>query len=291
MKPAAFDYVRPDGLEAAIAALAQRGGDAKLLAGGQSLMPLLNFRMLRPSCLIDINRLGALDHVTDDAGALRIGALTRHRTLETSALVAARFPVLADAMRHVAHLAIRNRGTLGGSLCHADAAAELPMMALLLDAEITARSAAGTRRIAASDFFTGPLATALEDTEIVTEVRLPALPPRTGWGFEEFALRAGDFAFAAAGATMTLHDDRIADARLAVMGVDATPLRLRDIEAALAGQGFSAALAAEAAAQARAAVQPDTDLRASADYRRHLVAALTERALARAWQRARTLAP
>jgi carbon-monoxide dehydrogenase medium subunit len=290
MKPAAFDYVRPDGLDAALAALARHGGDAKLLAGGQSLMPLLNFRMLRPSCLIDLNRLRALDHVSDDAGGLRIGALTRHHTIETSDLVAARFPMLAEAMRHVAHLAIRNRGTLGGSLCHADPAAELPMMALLLDAEIEARSASGARRIAAQDFFTGPLTTSLAETEIVTEIRLPALPPRTGWGFEEFSQRAGDFAFAAAGATMTVRAGRITGARLALMGVDATPVRLRDVEARLEGEAFSAALVTDAAARARVAVQPNTDLRASADYRRHLVAALTERVLTRAWRGAQDLA-
>ncbi|HUA51033.1 MAG TPA: xanthine dehydrogenase family protein subunit M [Candidatus Sulfotelmatobacter sp.] len=286
MKPAAFDYIRPDDLDAALAALAELGGDAKLLAGGQSLMPLLNFRMLRPRCLIDINRLSALDHVTEDAGGLRIGALTRHHVLETSAAVAARFPVLAEAMRHVAHLAIRNRGTIGGSLCHADPAAELPMMALLLDAEIELRTHDGARRIAAQDFFVGPLATALGETEMATEIRLPALPPRAGWGFEEFALRAGDFAFAAAAALVTVADGRIADARLALMGVDDTPVRLRDTERALAGQSFSSALAADVGAQARAAVHPNSDLRASADYRRHLVAALTERALTRAWQRA-----
>ena len=286
MKPAAFDYIRPDGLDAALAALARHGGDAKLLAGGQSLMPLLNFRMLRPSCLIDINRLDALDHVTEEGDGLRIGALTRHHTLETSALVTRRYPVLAEAMRHVAHLAIRNRGTIGGSLCHADPAAELPMMALLLDAAIEARSADGARSVAARDFFVGPLATSLAETEMVTEIRLPAPAPRTGWGFEEFALRAGDFAFAAAAALVTAADGRIAAARLALMGVDDTPVRLREIERTLAGQPFSPDLAADVAAQARAAVHPNSDLRASADYRRHLVAALTERALTQAWQRA-----
>ncbi len=194
--------------------------------------------------------------------------------------------MLAEAMRHVAHLAIRNRGTLGGSLCHGDPAAELPLMALLLDAEIEARSSAGGRRIAARDFFVGPLTTALGETEIVTEIRLPALPPRTGWGFAEFAQRAGDFAFAAAAATLTVADGRIGTVRLALMGVGDTPVRLYDVEAALAGQAFSAALAVNAATQARAAVQPHSDLRASADYRRHLVAALTERVLTRAWRSA-----
>jgi carbon-monoxide dehydrogenase medium subunit len=286
MKPAAFDYIRPDGLDAALAALANHGGDAKLLAGGQSLMPLLNFRMLRPRCLIDINRIGALDHVSDDAGGLRIGALTRHHTLETSALVAARFPVLAAAMRHVAHLAIRNRGTLGGSLAHADPAAELPLMALLLDAELTAHTRAGSRRIAARDFFVGPLATRLAETELVTEIRLPALPPRSFWGFAEFAQRAGDFAFAAAAVILTVADGRVAAARLALMGVDATPVRVGDAEAALVGHPLTAALIGDVAARARAAVNPTSDLRASADYRRHLVAALTARVLADAWRRA-----
>ena len=286
MKPAAFDYIRPDALDAALAALAQHGGEAKLLAGGQSLMPLLNFRMLRPAWLIDINRLGALDHVSEDGSGLHIGALTRHHTLETSPAVARRFPVLAEAMRHVAHLAIRNRGTIGGSLCHADPAAELPMMALLLDAEIEARSSRETRRIAAQDFFVGPLATTLAETEMVTEIRLPALPPRTGWGFEEFALRAGDFAFAAAAALVSIADGRIVAARLALMGVGDTPLRLHDVERALAGQTVSATLASDVAAEARAAVDPASDLRASAGYRRHLVAALTERAVTQACRRA-----
>ena len=280
MKPPLFDYACPESLDEAVAFLASHGGDAKILAGGQSLVPLLNFRMLRPALLVDINRLAELDFLegTQDGG-LRIGALTRHHTLEMSPLVAERFPLLGAAMTHVAHLAIRNRGTIGGSLSHADPAAELPMMALLLDAEIGTQSPGGARRHKAEDFFTGPLSTVLTDDEIVTEIHLPGLPPQTGWGFEEFSLRSGDFAIAAASAAVTLADGKIAGARLAVTGVDDTPLRLRTVEAALTGQRPAVEVFAAAGRQARDAVNPPSDLRASADYRRHLTAVLVERVL------------
>ena len=286
MKPAAFDYIRPDGLEEAASLLARSGGDAKILAGGQSLVPLLNFRMLRPAILIDINRLAELAHLRAEGAGLRIGALTRHHTLETSPLVRERFPVLAEAMTHVAHLAVRNRGTIGGSLSHADPAAELPMMAMLLDAEIHTRSVTEVRVRPAREFFIGPLTSALEEDEIVTEIVLPSLPPKTGWAFEEFAQRSGDFAIAAVGVTLTLEDGKIGEVRLALTGVDETPVRLRDVEARLAGERLSRDLIADVAHQAREAVHPNSDLKASADYRRHLVAALTKRALATAWRRA-----
>ena len=286
MKPAAFDYFCPASVAEAVALLAEHGGDAKLLAGGQSLVPLMNFRMLRPGVLVDINRLSELEFIADHNGGLRIGALTRHHSIETSPLVRERQPVLGDAMAYVAHLAIRNRGTIGGSLAHADPAAELPMIALLLDAEIGTRSSAGDRRHAARDFFRGPLATALADDEIVTEIDLAALPPHTGCAFEEVALRHGDFAIAAAAATVSLSAGNIVEARLAVTGVGETPLRLREIEAALVGQPFSPQLAEAAARQSRDLVQPNTDLHASAQYRRHLVGVLTERVLATAWARA-----
>jgi carbon-monoxide dehydrogenase medium subunit len=286
VKPAVFEYRRPNSVAEAVALLAGHGDDAKLLAGGQSLVPLLNFRMLRPGVLVDINRLSTLDFVADDGGGLRIGALTRHHTLETSPLVEARFPVLGAAMAHVAHLAIRNRGTIGGSLAHGDPAAELPMLALLLDAAIHTSTASGSHRHPARDFFVGPLVTTLAADEMVTEIALPALPTRTGWGFEEVALRDGDFAIAAAAATMTLADAAIAEVRLAVTGVDATPLRLREVEAALVGLKFTPELAAAAAQQARDMVRPNSDLRGSSDYRRHLVAVLAERVLTAAWNRA-----
>lgn len=290
MKPAPFDYACPESVAEALALLAQHGGEAKLLAGGQSLVPLLNFRMLRPGVLIDINRVQELDFLEDEAGGLRIGALTRHRVIEASPLVRERFPVLSEAMAHVAHPAIRNRGTLGGSLAHADPAAELPMLALLLDAEIRTRNAGGVRSRRAGDFFIGPLTTVLADDEMIVEILLPALPPRTGSAFAEVALRDGDFAIAAVAATVTVAEGIVADARLAAMGVGETPLRLREVEARLVGEALTPGLVEAAAQQACAAVQPGTDLRGSADYRRHLVAGLTEQVLTAAWRRARDAA-
>src|ERR1700730_15576299 len=288
MKPATFRYVRPSSLEEAMSALRQHGGDAKILAGGQSLMPLLNFRMLRPAALIDINRIPGLDYVTEtDDGGIRIGSLTRHYTLETSPAIRGRFPIMQTAVTHVAHLAIRNRGTIGGSLSHADPAAELPMMAVLLDAQLTIRAADRTRTLAGGEFFLGPLTTALAEDEIVTEISLPRLDPLTGWGFEEFALRPGDFAFAAVGTLIKLRDTKAVEARIALMGVDETPVRAVEAETMLIGESYREDLIRAAAESARAAVNPHSDLRASADYRRHLVAALTERALNAAWVRAK----
>lgn len=286
MKPPPFLYKRPMNLDEAVAMLAAHGAEAKLLAGGQSLVPLLNFRMLRPTVLIDLNRLTELDFIREEAGGLRIGALTRHYALETSPLVRARFPAVAQAMAHVAHLAIRNRGTIGGSLAHADPAAELPMLMLLLDARIHTSSARGDRTYAAADFFLGPLTTALAEDEILTEIELPGLPPGTGWGFEEAALRHGDFAIAAVAATLTSVDGRIAEARIVAMGVGERPLRLLTAEVMLVGQGASPELIAAAAREAREAVDPPTDLRGSAEYRRHLVGVLAERVFTAATARA-----
>ncbi len=299
MKPPPFEYVAATSVADAVAALAAADGEAKLLAGGQSLVAMLNFRLLGPAVLVDINRIPDLDFieesnlveegnlVEESIGGLRIGALARHYALETSALVRARFPVLAAAMGHVAHLAVRNRGTIGGSLAHADPAAELPLMAVLLGAEIKAVGVAGERTIGAQDFFLGALTTALAESEIVTEIGLPALPPGAGWGFEEVARRAGDFALAAVAATVSLKGDRIGEARLAVTGADETPLRIAAAEALLEGQALDPEVIAAAAAAAREAVAPNDDLHASADYRRHLVGVLAGRALEAAWRRAR----
>jgi carbon-monoxide dehydrogenase medium subunit len=287
MKPPEFDYCRPADLDEAVGLLARHGEAAKLLAGGQSLVPLLNFRMLRPRLLIDLNRLKELDFVAETADGLRIGALTRHRTLETSPLVARHFPAIAEATTQIAHLAIRNRGTLGGSLAHADPAAELPLLVLLLDGAIHTRSAAGARLHAAHDFFVAPLTTALADDEIVTEIALPFLMPQTGSAFVEMALRHGDFAIAAVAATVTLKDGRIAQARLAAAGVGETPQRLSAAEASLLDEPLSPASIEQAARQASAEVEPGSDLRGSADYRRHLVAVLAEQALTVAGARCR----
>jgi carbon-monoxide dehydrogenase medium subunit len=273
-----------DTVAAAVAALA--GGEGKIIAGGQSLVPMLNFRLLRPAVLVDINRVPGLASIKEEAGAIRIGALTRHFQLETSPVIAKAFPVLTAAMEHVAHLAIRNRGTIGGSLSHADPAAELPMVALLLDASLTVVSAAGTRTVAAKDFFLGALSVDLGADDIVTEIVFPKLLEGTGWGFEEVARRHGDFALAASAVTLTVADGKITQARIAVTGVDETPRRIDDAEAMLVGAALTPAPREAVIEQVRASVAPNTDLHASADYRRHLVGVLAGRALDAAWRRA-----
>lgn len=287
MKPPPFDYYAADCIEAAVQALADAGGDGKIIAGGQSLMPMLNFRLLRPSILIDINRIPDLSYIRDDGGEIRVGPLTRHRILETSDIIARQFPVLHEAMGYVAHLAVRNRGTIGGSLSHADPAAELPMMSLLLDARLEVQSPLGRRKIEARDFFLGALTTALEDGEMLVEVRLPKLSERAGWAFEEVARRSGDFALASVAVIMKSDGDTISDLRIGMMGVGETPMRATDAENILAGQRYSEAAVAAAVDAIRAAVEPNTDLHASADYRRHLVGMLAQQALAKAWDRSR----
>jgi carbon-monoxide dehydrogenase medium subunit len=286
MKPAAFDYVVAESIDAAVAALAAAGGDAKILAGGQSLVPMLNFRLLRPAILVDINRIPNLAFIEERPDEIAIGALTRHYRLETSPVIADRLPVVAEAMRHVAHLAIRNRGTIGGSLSHADPAAELPMLALLLDATMHVASAAGLRTVAARDFFLGPLTVDLAADEMVTRITMPELPPATGWGFAEVARRSGDFALAAVAVILTLTNGSIREARIAMTGIDETAKRATEAEALLAGRKLTPDLIDAAIAAVRANVNPPTDLHASSDYRRHLVGVLTGRTLADAWRRA-----
>jgi CO/xanthine dehydrogenase FAD-binding subunit len=287
MKPAAFDYVVAESIDAAVAALAAADGEAKILAGGQSLVPMLNFRLLRPSILVDINRIPDLAFIQERTDAIAIGALTRHYAMENSPIIAKHLPVVAEAMTHVAHLAIRNRGTIGGSLSHADPAAELPMLALLLDATLEIAAPAGRRTVAAKEFFLGALTVDLAPDEMVTRIVLPKLPASTGWGFAEVARRHGDFALAAVAATVTLRDGEIGEARIAMMGVDETAKRASDAESLLAGRALTPALTDAAIAAVRAGINPPTDLHASSDYRRHLAGVLAGRALADAWRRAR----
>jgi carbon-monoxide dehydrogenase medium subunit len=286
MKPAPFDYIAATSVDMAAAALADGGDDAKIIAGGQSLVPLLNFRLLRPSILIDINRIESLAFISETATDIRVGALTRHYQLETSPVIARHLPVLSCAMTHVAHLAIRNRGTIGGSLAHGDPAAELPMMALLLDAELHIGSVSGARITAARDFFLDALTVDLNAGEIVTEIALPKLPPQTGWGFAEVSRRRGDFALAAAAATLAVAAGAIVEARIALSGIGRTAVRAATAESLLVGHALEPPLVSQAIEAVRAAIEPDTDLHASADYRRHLAGVLTGRALAAAWRRA-----
>ena len=282
MKPAPFDYVRASTVDEAVAALAASNGEAKVLAGGQSLVPMLNFRIVDTSIFVDINGIPGLDRIEETTdGGLRIGALARHFALETSDLVKDRFPVLHEAMKHVAHLAIRNRGTIGGSLSHADPAAELPTMAVLLDAKIITARASGGREIAAADFFVAPLTTTLEPDEIIVAVELPGLAPGTGWGFEEFAQRRGDFAVAGVSAIVSMDGKSVTESRIALMGLHDTPVRAHAAEAALLDDGIDAAAAA-----ARLDAEPMNDLHGSADYRRHLAEVLTRRVLTAAMERA-----
>jgi carbon-monoxide dehydrogenase medium subunit len=287
MKPPEFDYIVATDCDTAVAALARAGGEAKILAGGQSLMPMLNFRLLHPSILVDINRIPGLGFIDETPDSIRIGALTRHFQLETASLIARHFPVLSCAVAHVGHLAIRNRGTIGGSLSHADPAAELPMMAVLLDATLRIVSAAGSRTVAARDFFLDAMTVDLNGTELLTEIVLPKLPAQTGWGFDEIVRRHGDFALAAAAATLTLSANEIVQARIALTGVGPTPLRAADAESLLVGRGFDENLCRRAIAAVREAISPETDLHASADLRRHLAGVLTSRALTAAWRRGR----
>jgi CO/xanthine dehydrogenase FAD-binding subunit len=286
MKPARFDYVAPTTLDAAVEALAASDGEGKVLAGGQSLMPLLNFRMARPSILVDLKRIAGLSFIELRGDKVVIGALTRHCEIEKSPLIASKLPVMSAAMRHVAHLAIRNRGTIGGSLSHADPAAELPMLAVFYDATIIAQGPSGRRNIPAGEFFVDALANCLEPDEIVVEIEFPLLTSHNGWGFEEVARRFGDFALACIAVSIERRGRKIIDARVAVMGVADTPLRLKMVEQALCESAIDAEVGTRFSAVLRSNVAPNTDIHASSDYRRRLVGALAEQALGTALHRA-----
>lgn len=261
--------------------LAEHGSDAKILAGGQSLIPMMNFRLFRPAVLVDINAVAELDFIADGVDALRAGALTRHRVTETAEPIRRRFPVIPAAMSHVAHLAVRNRGTLGGSLSHADPSAELALLALLLDAKLKVRSVSGEREIDARDFFLGALTTALEEDELLLEVAFPHLPENTRWGFEEVSQRAGDYAIASAATVLVHRDGRCIEARIAVGGAE-TPVRAADAEAVLVGSELTREVIRAAAEAASDAAEWNDDMNASRAFRRQLVVASVRRALEQA---------
>jgi CO/xanthine dehydrogenase FAD-binding subunit len=287
VKPPVFEYTAVRSVDEAVAELAQHGDAAKLLAGGQSLVPLLNMRLAAPSRLIDLNRVAELAYVAPRDGGLAIGAMTRQRAVERSALAARQAPLLADALPWVGHFQIRNRGTVGGSLSHADPAAELPAVALSLDARFTARGPAGERTIAAADFFVSQLTTALAPTELLTEVWLPASPPGSGSAWMELARRHGDYALVGVAAVVTLAGDRIGAARLALTGVGDRPVRAKDAEARLAGESLTPAVLADAAEAVRRAIDPGGDIHATPAYRRHVAGVLVARAVRLAVARAK----
>lgn len=287
MKPPLFDYHDPRSLDEALELLRRHGGEAKILAGGQSLMPLLNFRLSRPRALVDLNRIPGLGYIREENGQLRLGAMTRQRAIEFSPLVRARLPLLQEATTLVGHLPIRTRGTIGGSLAHADPAAEFPAVVTALDGDLVVRGPGGERILRPREFFLGYLTTALAPDEVLVEVRLPTAPPGSGWAFEELSRRHGDFALAGIAVLLAADGERCRIARLAAAGVGATPVRLRAAEEILEQEGLTEKSLEAAAARAQELVEPDGDIHASADYRRHLTRVLTRRALGRAAARCR----
>ena len=279
MKPAAFEYVRPGSLNEALQALSYHANNAKILAGGQSLVPMMNLRMVHPAVIIDINRVPGLDGIHIDGKELVVGALARHSTLRESPIVATHCPLMSEAYQYVAHKPVRNRGTLGGNISHADPASEMPAVLLATDSTIVVQSAKGQRKIAAANFFLGLMQTALQTGEMVTEIRIPVAPTNQGWAFEEAANRKGDFAMAAVGATLTLSGGICSQAAIAVAGMSERATRLSALEVLLERQALDDGLIMRAALLAKNSVNPDSSYHADADFKRDLAEALTERAL------------
>ena len=286
MKPAAFSYHRPRSLDDALALLAEHGFDAKLIAGGQSLAPMMNMRFAQPAHLIDLNGLPDLDGVRLDGEALMVGAMTRHHTLATDPLVANACPLLAEAAATIGHYAIRQRGTLGGSLANADPAAQLPLVARTLDARIDVIGPGGARDIAAADFVVAALTTTLEADEIVTAVRFPCARVGDGHAFELFSRRHGDFAIVACAVSVTVSAGCFDGLRLGVGGIADTPLAFDGVAAEFAGASANAAVIEQIAARVASSVEPFEQPGISAAYRRELVEVLIARALTRAVRRA-----
>ena len=287
MKPPLFEYHDPGSVDEALALLAEHGGEAKVLAGGQSLVPLLNFRLARPERLVDVNGLNELAYLRTDDGVLRIGALTRHAALERSKEAAARVPLLGEAVALVGHVQIRNRGTVGGSVAHADPAAELPVAFSALDARYRVRSTRGERVVGSDEMFITHLTTSLEPDELLTEIEVPVPPARTGFAFVEFARRHGDFALGGAAVLVTLDDAGVCTrARIALLAAAPTPVRARETEEWLTGLRLDPPAMGEAAARAVAGIHPTSDIHGGTEYRRALVEALVRRALAQATERA-----
>ncbi|MBI3762361.1 MAG: xanthine dehydrogenase family protein subunit M [Chloroflexi bacterium] len=289
MKPAPFDYAAPASLEAALALKAKHGDDAKFLAGGQSLIPAMNFRLVQAHLLVDLNGLADLDYVRRaDDGRLRLGAMVRQRRLERDSAIAGHSPLIHETMPFVAHPQIRNRGTLGGCLAHADPAAELPVIAVALGARFKTQSTRGERWIAAEDFFRGMFNTDLTPEEMLVEVELPRLPPRTGTAFVEFARRRGDYALLGVAAVVTLDEKGVCQqARLVYLNAGDGPVNAKEAAGILRGEKPSAAVIEAASAKAaQAEIAPLGNVHASPEYQRHLARVLGRRVLRQAFDRA-----
>lgn len=282
MKPPVFQYHDPHTLPEALALLRSYGGEAKVLAGGQSLMPLLNLRLVRPRALVDINRIPELDYIREEDGWVCVGAVARQRAAERSDLIRSRVPLLAQALRWVGHPPIRNRGTVCGSLAHADPAAELGAVAAALDVRFVIRSLDRERVVGPEAFFVTYLTPCLEPDEVLVEVRFPVLEGWR-WAFQEVSVRHGDYALVAVAVGVRVEGGRVEEARLAYAGVGPTPVRLREAEAALVAAPTFVAGVEAAAQEAMGRLQPDGDLHASPEFRRHLATTLTRRALRQAF--------
>lgn len=288
MKPAPFDYFAPKSLAEALTLMQQHGADAKLLAGGQSLAPVMNFRLAQPGVLVDLNEAPELGFVRrQEDGRLRFGSMTRQRTLERHPLVAEYAPLLHEAMPHIAHPQIRNRGTLGGSLAHADPAAELPLVLVALHGRVKLQKVGGERWLDSRHFFTGLFATTCADDEILTEIELPPRPPRTGVAFLEMARRPGDYALSGVAAVITVDENGVCTAaRLVYLNAGDIPMAAEQAAAMLVGQRLAEQVATAVANAIQHEIAPNDDIHASADYKRHLAKVLTMRALRLAFARA-----
>lgn len=288
LKPAPFEYVRAESVGHAAELLAKYGDDAKIIAGGQSLMPMINFRLVRPAILVDINRIPDLDVVEEVEDRVRIKALVRHHRTAADTIIRTHIPLLKDVMRHVAHMTVRNRGTFCGSVCHADPAAEMPLVAQMLEGEVEISSVAGQRTLPVSEFLVDSLVNALEPHELVTGITVRCPTPGSGWAFEEFSRRHGDFALAAFAIVLRVDvEDAIREPRIGMAGIAATALRLTGLESVLDGRVLSDALLKDVRDWLRENLNPNTDLHASGDYRRSLSETLAMRAVTTAYGRAK----
>lgn len=280
MKPAPFQYLQPTTIDEALAMLHRYQPAARILAGGQSLVPLMNFRQARPEYLIDINHIGDLMYIRETAGTVCLGAMVRQTEIEKSELIAAKCPILAEATRHIGYRAVRNRGTIGGSLAHADPSAEYPAVLLAANGEVTARGLQGARRIGAEELFVDTCTTALRPDEILTEVRLPALSSNQHWSFLELSRGYSTIAAVGVAALITLDENRrCAEVRIAVAGAGRTPLRCREAEDLLSGQQPTADLIRQAAAASAAVLRPSDELHAPAAYKQAMAKLYIERAV------------
>lgn len=289
MKPAPFEYVAPSSIAMALDELNQHGYGAKILAGGQSLIPVMNFRLAQPEYLIDLNDITELDYLEQDGEVIRIGAMTRQRAIERSELIAQEAPLLHEALPYIAHPQIRNRGTVGGSIAHADPAGELPMLAVALEGRFKLQSVDGERWVSAADFFTDLFETEMAENEILTQVEIPIAKENTGYAFTEMARRHGDYALCGVAAWVTVDKGGVCQAaKLVYLNAGPIPMQATAAASLLVGETPSAEVitaAAEKAAQDE--VEPDSDIHATADYKRHLAKVLTKKVLTTAFERAK----